>query len=257
MPSLKFKTVVCRRFSFCIPWSINISLNAQYRKWTHLTRVTFNHLSTWNNKFYHRNHFCSVLTSCNDNSTILSCDTVRGKKIKKDLSRNSSFPLCSLPLSFFLGNTPLFQGKWMWWHSAMLLFMDLDGSHVSAEIGFSVPRGLKPLVFGDKCLLCGNTVWLTDTAQSLIPPLPPCCTWINHLHGKATVLRLELSSLLFFSVSGAEMGLGIIRRRIKYELVCKASSIDLVHDNHKTMCVANHQFYWREGLMCKWCLILC
>lgn len=36
--------------------------------------------------------------------------------------------------------------------------MDLDGLHASNEIGFSVPRGLKPLVFGDKCLLCGNTV---------------------------------------------------------------------------------------------------
>lgn len=38
------------------------------------------------------------------------------------------------------------------------VFVDLDGLHVSDEIGFSVPHGLKPLVFGDKCLLCGNTV---------------------------------------------------------------------------------------------------
>lgn len=103
-----------------------------------------------------------------------------------------------MPLTFSL-EYPLLQRKWMWWHSTMLLFLDLDGLHVSEEIGFSVPRGLKPLVFGDKCLLCGNAVWLTDRAQSLIPPLPPHCTWINHLHGKATVLCrsscLELNSL--------------------------------------------------------------
>lgn len=87
----------------------------------------------------------------------------------------------------------------MRWRSTMLLFVGLDGLRVSAEIGFSVPPGLKPLVFGDKCLLCGNAVWLTDRAQSLISPLPARRTWINHLHGKATVrcwnscLELRLS----------------------------------------------------------------
>ena len=30
--------------------------------------------------------------------------------------------------------------------------------HESDEISFSIPHGLKPLVFGDKCFLCGNSV---------------------------------------------------------------------------------------------------
>lgn len=37
-------------------------------------------------------------------------------------------------------------------------FVALNGLRESDEISFSIPRGLKPLVFGDKCFLCGNSV---------------------------------------------------------------------------------------------------
>ncbi len=123
---------------------------------------------------------------------------------------------------FFFGTSPSYRENGCGSPQQCCFFVDLDGLHVRKEIGFSVPRGLKPLLLGDKCLLCGNTVWLTDTAQSLIPPLPPRRTWINHLHGKATVLRwnscLVLSSLLS-RFRRAEMAVGLTLKHDKYKQI--------------------------------------
>lgn len=145
----------------------------------------------------------------------------------------------------------------MWLHSTMLLFVDLDGLHVSAEIGFSVPGGPKPLVFGDKCLLCGNAVWLTDRAQSLISPLPPRRTWINHLHGKATAWCwnscLELSFL--FPHCAVRLTLKAHGYKyIKHRLLIPVSFSGVQFNVHFSakICTCSGESYGSSALTTKW-----